>query len=76
MNRRSMRLLGAFAVAVALVFLVAPVGAQSGKPAAAKPPAGEVEPRKWVTLEELEAFPLPRPHLKIVELLRSGTRRT
>jgi A/G-specific adenine glycosylase len=41
-----------------------------------KEPAGEVEPRKWVTLEELEAFPLPRPHLKIVELLRSGTRRT
>src|SRR3954471_1103200 len=40
MNRRSMRLLGALAVAVAVAFLVAPVGPQSGKPAAAaKPPA-------------------------------------
>jgi hypothetical protein len=36
---RLIRPIGALAVAVALAFLVAPVGAQSGKPAAAKPPA-------------------------------------
>jgi A/G-specific adenine glycosylase len=27
--------------------------------------------RKWVTLKELDDYPLPRPHLKIVELLRN-----
>jgi A/G-specific adenine glycosylase len=26
--------------------------------------------RRWVTLDELEAFPLPRPHLKMVQMLR------
>ena len=26
--------------------------------------------RKWLTLEDLERFPVPRPHLRIVELLR------
>lgn len=25
--------------------------------------------RRWVSLQELDAFPLPRPHLKIVEML-------
>jgi A/G-specific adenine glycosylase len=28
--------------------------------------------RKWVTLEELNHYPLPRPHLKIVELLQGN----
>jgi A/G-specific adenine glycosylase len=28
-------------------------------------------PRRWVTLIELGEFPLPRPHVKIVELLRN-----
>jgi A/G-specific adenine glycosylase len=28
-----------------------------------------VPPRKWVTLTETEKYPLPRPHLKIVEML-------
>ena len=27
--------------------------------------------RRWVTLEELDAFPLPRPHVKIAEILRT-----
>jgi A/G-specific adenine glycosylase len=27
-------------------------------------------PRRWVTLEELEAYPLPRPHVKIATMLR------
>jgi A/G-specific adenine glycosylase len=27
-------------------------------------------PRRWVTLDELDAFPLPRPHLKIVRMIR------
>jgi A/G-specific adenine glycosylase len=26
--------------------------------------------RRWVTLAELEAYPLPRPHLKMVQMLR------
>jgi A/G-specific adenine glycosylase len=29
-------------------------------------------PKKWVTLAELDAYPLPRPHLKIVQMLQSG----
>ena len=28
--------------------------------------------RKWLTLEDLERFPVPRPHLRIVELLREN----
>lgn len=28
-------------------------------------------PRRWVTLAEIADYPLPRPHLKVVELLRS-----
>jgi A/G-specific adenine glycosylase len=32
-------------------------------------PTGE-RMRRWVTLEELEPYPLPRPHLKIVEMLK------
>ena len=27
-------------------------------------------PRKWVTLEGLNEYPLPRPHLKVVQMLR------
>jgi hypothetical protein len=44
--------------------------------ASAKRPADVDGPRKWVTLAELEAYPLPRPHLKIDELLRTDTGRT
>jgi A/G-specific adenine glycosylase len=32
--------------------------------------AGE-QSRKWVTLKELASYPLPRPHLKIAEMLRA-----
>ena len=28
-------------------------------------------PRRWATLKELDEFPLPRPHVKIAEILRS-----
>jgi hypothetical protein len=36
--------------------------------------AGEGErPRKWVTLEGLNRYPLPRPHLKVVQMLRELT---
>lgn len=31
---------------------------------------GECHPRRWATLEQLQEFPLPRPHVKIVEMLR------
>ena len=27
--------------------------------------------RQWLTLKELSAYPLPRPHLKMMELLQS-----
>ncbi len=35
-------------------------------------PAADVPgpPRRWVTLDELSDYPLPRPHVKIAELLR------
>jgi hypothetical protein len=29
----------------------------------------DVSPRRWVTLDELETYPLPRPHLRIAEHL-------
>ena len=29
-------------------------------------------PRRWATLDELDALPLPRPHLKVVEMLRAA----
>jgi A/G-specific adenine glycosylase len=29
--------------------------------------------RKWVTLEQIDEFPLPRPHVKIVQMLREKT---
>ena len=36
--------------------------------------SGEVaptdRPRRWVTLDELDAYPLPRPHVKVAQLLR------
>jgi adenine-specific DNA glycosylase len=28
--------------------------------------------RKWVTLSELEQFPLPRPHVRIAQMLRDS----
>jgi A/G-specific adenine glycosylase len=31
---------------------------------------GEEPNRRWVTLAELQAYPLPRPHLKMVQMLR------
>ena len=31
-------------------------------------------PRRWATLEELAGLPLPRPHLRIVDLLRGTAR--
>ena len=31
--------------------------------------APALPPRRWTTLEKLSEFPLPRPHLKIVEML-------
>jgi A/G-specific adenine glycosylase len=33
-------------------------------------------PRKWVQLEELEHYPLPRPHVRIAELLAGLGKRT
>jgi hypothetical protein len=35
--------------------------------AVAKLPAGR--PRKWLTLDEIDAYPLPRPQQKVAELL-------
>ena len=32
--------------------------------------AEENRPRKWVTLEGLKEYPLPRPHLKVAQMLR------
>jgi A/G-specific adenine glycosylase len=32
-------------------------------------------PWKWVTLEELQQYPLPRPHLKMVEMIRGAARK-
>jgi A/G-specific adenine glycosylase len=29
--------------------------------------------RKWVNLEEIDEYPLPRPHVKIVQMLRSAS---
>ena len=31
--------------------------------------------RVWVTLQELDAYPLPRPHVKIAQMLRTGKTR-
>jgi A/G-specific adenine glycosylase len=39
--------------------------------AAPKRRAGQDGTRKWVTLDELDGYPLPRPHLKIMGILRS-----
>ncbi|HWE94613.1 MAG TPA: A/G-specific adenine glycosylase [Tepidisphaeraceae bacterium] len=39
------------------------------KAAPAAPPAAD-RPRRWTPLERLEEFPLPRPHLRIAEMLR------
>jgi A/G-specific adenine glycosylase len=36
----------------------------------ARAPADDLAPRKWVTLAELATYPLPRPHVKVAELLR------
>jgi A/G-specific adenine glycosylase len=30
------------------------------------------QPRRWVTLDELSRYPLPRPHVRIAEMLRPG----
>ena len=30
-------------------------------------------PRAWVTLDGLSDYPLPRPHLKVAEMLRAGS---
>ena len=35
-----------------------------------------VEPRRWVTLAELEKYPLPRPHVKIAEMLKADESKT
>ncbi len=32
--------------------------------------------RKWVTLEEIQAYPLPRPHVKVLALLTAGKAKT
>ena len=34
--------------------------------------AGDGRPRQWVTLSELDRYPLPRPHLKVAQLLREN----
>jgi A/G-specific adenine glycosylase len=31
-------------------------------------------PRRWVTLEQLDAYPLPRPHVKVAAMLREAAR--
>ena len=33
----------------------------------------EAPSRKWVTLKEIIIFPLPRPHVRIVEMLQAGS---
>jgi adenine-specific DNA glycosylase len=33
-------------------------------------------PRAWVTLQELDKYPLPRPHAKIAQLLRANSTKT
>jgi hypothetical protein len=33
-------------------------------------------PRVWVTLQELDKYPLPRPHVKIAQLLRANSMKT
>lgn len=33
--------------------------------------ASDRAPRRWVTLRELDKFPLPRPHVKIAQMLRA-----
>jgi A/G-specific adenine glycosylase len=37
--------------------------------------SGDQPNRRWVTMGELEAYPLPRPHLKVVQMLRDMDRR-
>lgn len=44
------------------VFLARPINAQALQ---------SDPPRRWVTEEELDHFPLPRPHLKMLELVRA-----
>jgi len=34
------------------------------------PPNGTDQPRTWTRLDEISAYPLPRPHLKIAQMLR------
>ena len=41
--------------------------------AAADKLATDNPPRRWVTLAQLAEYPLPRPHLKIAEMLRAVT---
>jgi hypothetical protein len=38
-------------------------------------PANGHATRKWVTLGELDHFPLPRPHVKIAAMLREGEKK-
>jgi len=33
---------------------------------------GRVEPRRWVSLEGLKEYPLPRPHVRIAQMLREA----
>lgn len=40
--------------------------------AASRAKAANGAARAWVRLEELDAYPLPRPHLRIAEMLRAG----
>lgn len=35
-------------------------------------PAPTAAPRAWATIERLSDYPLPRPHLKVIELLRAA----
>jgi A/G-specific adenine glycosylase len=35
-----------------------------------RPGESDEKPRAWATLDELDQYPLPRPHLKIAEMLR------
>jgi len=35
-----------------------------------------IAPRRWLTLAELEAYPLPRPHLKVAAMLSARVART
>lgn len=37
-----------------------------------RPPPADLSPRRWVTLKELDIYPLPRPHVKVAAMLEQA----